>query len=363
MSNKKNNIYFDLLDLVRRNIRQLKPYRSARDDYDSGILLDANENSLGSPFGTEDGLNRYPSPHQNELRARIADYRSVEKENMFVGVGSDEAIDLLMRIFCRPGKDRILIAPPTYGMYKVSAQIHDVGVDEVLLTPKYQLQPEKMLEKVRDTTKLMFLCSPNNPTGNDLTLKDINYLINHFDGIVVVDEAYIDFSKQKSLAPMVREYPNLVVTQTFSKAFGLAGIRLGTAIASKAIIKLLSKVKAPYNINRLTSQYALEAFDHLDRIQQNIEKICDERDRLRKKLQEIEAVNQIMESDANFILFKVNQAYEVHKTLAEQGIIVRYRGNQPLCQNSLRVSVGTPEENDKFLEALKQITRGTGITI
>ncbi len=355
-SSKKTNTFFDLKELVRRNIRQLTPYRSARDDFQSGTLLDANENSFGSPFGKDDGLHRYPTPYQDEVRERIADFRSIQIENIFVGVGSDESIDLLMRIFCRPGKDHILIAPPTYGMYKVSAQIHDIAVDEVMLTSQYQLQPDKMLEQVRSTTKLLFLCSPNNPTGNDLRLEDIKYLIEQFEGIVVLDEAYIDFSERNSLAPLVREYPNLVILQTFSKAFGLAGIRLGMALASEEIIQFMAKVKAPYNLNKLTARCALEAFDNLNHVNENIEAIRKERGRLRGELDKIEAVNRVMPSDANFLLFKINHAYEMYRQLAEEGIIVRYRGNEPLCRNSLRVTVGTPEENDHFIDTLKRIT-------
>ncbi len=360
MSNSNNSkTYFDLQDLVRRNIRQLSPYRSARDDFQSGILLDANENSFGSPFGEDDGLNRYPTPHQDEVRERVAEFRSVQKDNIFVGVGSDESIDLLMRIFCQPGKDRILITPPTYGMYKVSAQIHDIEVDEVLLNSQYHLQPENVLDEVRADTKLLFLCSPNNPTGNDLKREDVEYLIREFDGIVVLDEAYVDFSERESLAPLVLKYPNLVILQTFSKAFGLAGIRLGMALASKEIIQLMAKVKAPYNLNKLTAQYALKAFENLDRVQENIQKIREERERLRVELNKIPTVNRIMPSDANFLLFKVDQAYEVYQQLAEEGIIVRYRGNEPLCKNSLRVTVGTREENDEFLATLKKV-KGEG---
>ena len=289
---------FNIENLVRDNILNLKPYRSARDDFDSGILLDANENSFGSPFENDLELNRYPMPYQEELRTKIAAFRNVEMENVFVGVGSDEAIDLLFRIFCSPVKDRIIINPPTYGMYKVSANINDVRIDEVLLTEDFQLQTEKILNRVTDFTKLIFVCSPNNPTANDIDRKDIIALLENFDGLVVVDEAYIDFSEQDSFAKAVKEYPNLIVLQTLSKAFGLAGIRLGIAIAHPEVIKYMMKVKAPYNINKLTSQAALKAFDNLDSVNKNISLIKNEKSRLIAALQKTEQVDRIFPSDA-----------------------------------------------------------------
>ncbi|HBX66899.1 MAG TPA: histidinol-phosphate transaminase, partial [Balneolaceae bacterium] len=222
----------DINNLVRENIKNLKPYRSARDDFDSGILLDANENSFGAPFADDLELNRYPMPYQEDLRAKIAAFRGVKQENVFVGVGSDEAIDLLYRIFCQPGKDSVIINPPTYGMYKVSADINDVDYDEVLLTEGFQLQPQKILEAVKPNTKMIFVCSPNNPTANSMALDDILSVLEGFDGMVIVDEAYIDFSQEHSLTALVDEYSNLVVLQTMSKSFGLAGIRLGIAIGS-----------------------------------------------------------------------------------------------------------------------------------
>ena len=252
----------DIQSLVRENIRNLTPYRSARDDFDSGVLLDANENSFGSTVRNSLDLHRYPDPTQDKLREVIAEYRGVEVENLFLGVGSDEPIDLLMRIFCEPGRDSIIITPPTYGMYKVSANINNVGVKEVLLTEKFQLQTDKIKEAADDSTKLLFLCSPNNPTANDMKRTDLLKLCTTFPGIVVVDEAYIDFSKQESMAAMVQQYPNLVVLQTFSKAFGLAGIRLGVAISNPEIISYMMRVKAPYNINKLTADTALKAFEN-----------------------------------------------------------------------------------------------------
>lgn len=346
---------FDPDKLVRENIRELKPYRSARDDFDKGVLLDANENSLGSPYPDHRELNRYPMPLQEELRERIASYRSVRQENVFVGVGSDEAIDLLFRIFCRPGKDRVLINPPTYGMYKVSAAINDVAVDEVLLDEDFQLRPDKILEAVREETKMIFVCSPNNPTANRMRKEDVRHLAGEFKGMLVIDEAYIDFSEEESHASWIDEFPNVVVLQTLSKAFGLAGIRLGIALADPGIISYMLKVKAPYNVNKLTSSAALKAFDHLSEVQNNIDRILEERDRVAGELQDIAAVEEVLPSDANFLLFRIAEAEKVYRKLAEKGVIVRYRGNEPGCRNGLRLTIGSREENDLFLKKLSEI--------
>lgn len=348
---KKNNIDA----LIRENIRNLKPYRSARDDFDTGILLDANENSFGAPFEDNFELNRYPMPYQEELREKIAAFRGVTKENVFVGVGSDEAIDLLFRIFCTPGKDRIIINPPTYGMYKVSANINDVAVDEVLLTEGFQLQPEKVLKAVQPNTKIIFICSPNNPTANSMNVTDIVKILEGFDGIVVVDEAYIDFSSQGSLANNLDDFPNLVVLQTLSKSFGLAGIRLGIALASPEVISYMMKVKAPYNVNKLTSRTAIQAFSNLENIKKNIKAILEERQRVIDTLVAYDAVEYVYPTDANFVLFKTKNALEVYKKIAEQGVIIRYRGNEPHCDDCLRLTIGTKAENDRFFEALEKI--------
>lgn len=346
---------FDIDNLVRENIRKLTPYRSARDDFDSGTLLDANENSYGSPVRSTLNLHRYPSPTQDELRDKIAEYRDVDRENIFLGVGSDEPIDLLMRIFCEPGKDSILITPPTYGMYKVAANINNIEVQEVLLTEKFQLQPDEIIEEAGDNCKLLFLCSPNNPTANDLKRTDLLKLVAKFKGIVVVDEAYIDFSRQESMAQMVQQYPNLVVLQTFSKAFGLAGIRLGIAISNPDIINYMLRVKAPYNINKLTADTAMKVFENMELMKFNISAIKDERGYVAEQLSLSSAVTKVYPSDANFILFKIENAKDVYQQLAERGVIVRYRGNEPLCEDSLRVTIGMPDENVKFLKALKEI--------
>lgn len=342
-------------DLVRENIRKLTPYRSARDDFDKGMLLDANENSLGSAVRNSLELHRYPTPTQDKLREKIAKWRQVDFENIFLGVGSDEPIDLLMRIFCEPGQDAIITTPPTYGMYKVAADINNIAVKEVLLTEKFHLRVDDVLKAADDQTKLLFLCSPNNPTANDLKQTDMLKLIEKFQGIVVVDEAYIDFSSRESSASLVQQYPNLVVLQTFSKSFGLAGIRLGIAISNPEIIQIMLKVKAPYNINKLSADVALKAFDHMDLMAFNIEKILEEREYVAEQLSHAAEVENVYPSDANFLLFKIKNAKQVYQKLAEKGVIVRYRGNEPHCEDCLRVTIGMPDENVRFLKTLKEV--------
>lgn len=345
----------DIHSLVRENIRNLKPYRSARDDFDKGILLDANENSFGAPFEDNFELNRYPMPYQEELREHIAAFRNVNRENVFVGVGSDEAIDLLFRIFCNPGKDRVIINPPTYGMYKVSANINDVAVDEVLLTEGFQLQPEKILSAVQPNTKIIFICSPNNPTANSMNVSDIVKVLEGFNGIVVVDEAYIDFSRQGSLANNLADFSNLVALQTMSKSFGLAGIRLGIAMANPEVISYMMKVKAPYNVNKLTSRAAIQAFSNMENITKNINSILEERQRVIDKLITYDSVEYVYPTDANFVLFKIDKALDIYKKIAEEGVIIRYRGNEPHCEDCLRLTIGTQPENDRFFKALEEI--------
>lgn len=344
---------FDLKKLIRPNIQKLKPYHSAREDFEKGLLLDANENSQGAPIENLKDLHRYPSPKQQELRSRIADFREVHSKNVFVGNGSDEAIDLLFRIFCKPGTDRIIITPPTYGMYRVSADIHDITADEVLLDGEFQPRVDEILNRATDNTKLLFLCSPNNPTGNLIERAKAEQLINEFSGIIVLDEAYIDFSEQESFAARVQQYPNLVVLQTMSKSFGLAGIRLGIAFASEAIINYLMKVKPPYNINALTSAAALDAFDHINAIERRIENIIHERDWLHEQLDELDIVKHIYKSRANFLLVKTEKSKQLYDQLASENIIVRYRGDQPGCDNCLRITVGTRDENNTLINALK----------
>ncbi len=345
----------DINSLIRQNIRNLKPYRSARDDFEKGLLLDANENSLGSPVRNPLDLHRYPTPAQNTLRKKIAKWRHVDYENIFLGVGSDEPIDLLMRIFCEPGRDSIMVTPPTYGMYKVAASINNIEVKEVLLTESFQLRPKEILDAADQSTKILYLCSPNNPTANSMKLTDMVKLVVSFPGIVVVDEAYIDFAKQESMVPLVQQYPNLVVLQTFSKSFGLAGIRLGIAISNPEIIRVMLQVKAPYNINKLTADVAMKAFENMALAKFNIEKILEEREYVAEQLLQAPQVEMVYPSDANFLLFKIKDALQVYHKLAENGVIVRYRGNEPHCENCLRVTIGMPDENIRFLKTLKLI--------
>ncbi len=349
------NSTFEIRNLVRPNILALAPYRCARDDYDSGILLDANENANGPTIPNAEGLNRYPSPYQWELKEKIGAFRGVSAKNIFVGVGSDEPIDLLIRVFCEPKTEAIVITPPTYGMYKVAASINDVHVITVPLTSDFQLETNKIIEKSNSSTKILFLCSPNNPTGNDLNHTDIETLIREFPGIVVVDEAYIDFSDKPSFASRVQDFENLVVLQTLSKSFGLAGIRLGIAFASEFIISLLSKIKAPYNINQLTSDVALKAFEHVDEMRSSVATLIEQRKFLETEFAKIPQVEKIFPSDSNFILIRIPNALHIYRTLPNLGVVIRYRGDQIHCEETLRITVGTAEENRTLLEAFKQV--------
>lgn len=345
----------DIDSLVRPNIRRLQPYRSARKEFGSGVLLDANENSMGAPSDSLEGLHRYPSPRHPRLRERIARWRGVESDNVFLGVGSDEAIDLLLRIFCEPGRDRVLVAPPTYGMYEVSARIHDAAVDRVEMDTAFQPRPEAMREAWGPRTKLLFLCSPNNPTGNLLDPDKVDRIIENFPGIVVVDEAYIDFCETPSRAPQVRERGNLVVLQTFSKSFGMAGARVGIAFAGEAVIRYIMKVKAPYNLSSPAAARAAEALDHIERMRRNASAIRRERERLGGLLEKLPHVQAVFPSHANFLLARFGDARRIWKELAEAGIIVRYRGDEPLCERCLRITVGRPEETDQLIETLKKL--------
>ncbi|WP_373549618.1 histidinol-phosphate transaminase [Haliscomenobacter sp.] len=341
----------EIANLVRPNIRKLVPYSSARSEFKgkAEVFLDANEN----PFET--GLNRYPDPLQWKLKAAISQLKAVPAEQIFLGNGSDEAIDLVVRIFCEPRQDHILILPPTYGMYQVSADIADVGLRSVSLTPDFQPDVDAILAAADEHSKILFICSPNNPTGNDVELERIRSLCAQFKGIVVVDEAYIDFSNQASCTSLLPEFPNLIVLQTFSKAWGMAGIRLGMAFASIEIIQLFNKVKPPYNINQLTQQIALEALEtSQDDYQQLLSTLLSERERLIKGLGELKFVEKIFPSDANFILVKMDDPNGTYQYLVEEGIIVRNRNSVHLCAGSLRITVGRPEENDALLTALNK---------
>ena len=341
----------EIANLVRPNIRKLVPYSSARSEFKgkAEVFLDANEN----PFET--GLNRYPDPLQWKLKAAISQLKGVPAEQIFLGNGSDEAIDLVVRIFCEPRQDHILILPPTYGMYQVSSDIADVGIRSVSLTPDFQPDVEAILAAADEHSKILFICSPNNPTGNDVELERIRSLCAQFKGIVVVDEAYIDFSNQASCTSLLSEFPNLIVLQTFSKAWGMAGIRLGMAFASTEIIQLFNKVKPPYNINQLTQQIALETLEtSQDDYRQLLSTLLSERERLIKGLGDLNFVEKIFPSDANFILVKMDDPSGTYQYLVEEGIIVRNRNSVHLCAGSLRITVGRPEENDALLTALNK---------
>ncbi len=342
--------------LLRPGIRSLKPYRSARDDFKSGMLLDANENPY-PPAGFPDSqLNRYPDPHCEVLRNRLSDLKNIEPESIFAGNGSDEAIDLLIRMFCEPGRDSILITPPTYGMYRVSADINGVSCVECPLNPDFSLDTDGILENgERDDVKLIFLCSPNNPTSNRLSREQVEMILSESQAIVVVDEAYIDFSEEPGLMPLIHEFPNLVILQTLSKAWGLAGIRLGMAFAQPWLINSMMRVKPPYNVNALTQQAALKALENTADFEEKVRLILSERKRLAENLAEMKLVEKVFPSDANFLLVRVQEAENIYRDLAAKGIVVRYRGDQLHCDNCLRITVGTPEENDTLLHALEKL--------
>lgn len=344
---------FDLNSLVRTNVKGLKPYSSARDEYVSDgarmVFLDANEN----PF--ENGVNRYPDPQQRNLKAVLAEQKGVGSERILLGNGSDEVLDLLFRAFCEPGIDNVITLPPTYGMYTVLADINAVANKAVLLTKDYQLDVEAILEAVNEQSKLLFICAPNNPTGNSFSLDDITKLLKEFKGIVVIDEAYIDFSPNESWVSKLDDFPNLVVTQTLSKAYGMAGVRLGICIASEDIISVLNKIKPPYNVNGLTQQKALSRITQTERIASEIRAIIEQKEILLKVLSEIKFVKHIYPSDANFILTEVDNAEKRYSELLAKGVVVRNRSKQPLCENTLRFTVGTKEENIKLIKVLKVI--------
>lgn len=341
---------FDINKLVRESVRELKPYSSARDEYVSDgsemVFLDANEN----PFNN--GVNRYPDPQQRNLKALLAEQRGVAVENLLLGNGSDEVLDLIFRAFCEPKTDNIITSPPTYGMYKVLAGVNDVKNKEVLLTSDFEPNVEGILKAVDQNTKLLFLCSPNNPTGNCFSEKRIKHLLESFKGLVVVDEAYIDFSEAESWLAQLQNYPNLIVTQTLSKAYGLAGIRLGICCASPGIISVLNKIKPPYNVNELTQQRALRHVLNPKMVHEEVRSILKERNELTKELLQFNFVLKIYPTDANFVLVKVDDADKRYQQLLDKGIVVRNRSTQPLCENTLRLTVGTQEENKKLIEAL-----------
>jgi histidinol-phosphate aminotransferase len=348
---------FDLNSLLRPHIAQLQPYTSARDEYTGkeGVFLDANENPYGSV--TDADFNRYPDPYQSALKEKIATIKNVRPSQIFLGNGSDEAIDLLYRAFCRPGIDNVILLPPTYGMYEVSASINDVETRKVSLTSDFQLQPEKIFDQIDSNTKIIFVCTPNNPSGNKVNRADVLLLLKQFNGLVVVDEAYIDFNDEPSFTTHLDEYPNLLVMQTFSKAWGLASLRLGMAFASEELIKILNKIKPPYNISGLTQDTVLEALGNQDKVEKMILEILKEREYLQSELEKLDFVKKIHPSQANFLLVEVPQATQVYNDLIDQKIIVRNRAKVLLCEDCLRITVGTREENTAFLKALQAVVK------
>lgn len=344
---------FNIDSLVRENIKSLKPYSSARTEYsgDASVFLDANENSYGSPL--DENFNRYPDPLQWELKEALSKIKGMPPKNIFVGNGSDEVIDLAFRIFCEPASDNVIICPPTYGMYKVCANINNVTVKEINLTLDFQLDVDRILEQIDSRTKLLFICSPNNPTGNNLNRTDIETLLNNFSGILIIDEAYINYSKQKTFLQELTEYENLLVMQTLSKAWGLAALRLGLAFASEKIIDLFNRVKPPYNINLASQQLGIKALEGINEVNANIKTTVVQRELMEQDLMKFDFIEKIYPSDANFILIKTKNADKLYQYLSGKKIIVRNRSRESLCENCIRVTVGTPMENMTLIEALK----------
>lgn len=339
--------------LIRENIKSLKPYSSARDEYKASgsemVFLDANEN----PY--ENGVNRYPDPKQTAVKIALSNVKKCNPENIVLGNGSDEILDLIFRAFCEPKKDNIIILPPTYGMYKVLADINDISIIEVLLTDSFQPKADDILKVADKNSKILFLCSPNNPTGNSFDNETVEKLLKEFNGIIVIDEAYIDFSSQKSWLNRLEEFPNLIVTQTLSKAYGMAGIRLGICYASLTIVGILNRIKPPYNVNLLTQSYALERIQNQEGVQVEIEKIQKNKIQLINALKKVSFITKVFTSDANFVLVKVDDANLRYNQLIKKGIVIRNRTTQPLCENCLRFTVGTTIENQKLIEVLKEI--------
>lgn len=338
----------ELEKLIRKNVLKLKPYSSARDDFQgtASVYLDANENPYSSEY------NRYPDPHQTTLKLRISEIKKAPVDQIFLGNGSDEPIDLLIRAFCEPGVDNVLIPQPTYGMYTVSAEVNNVEIKTVKLTPDFDLDMDSIKNAINDHTKLIFLCSPNNPSGNLLSFDKVKEVITLFNGLVIVDEAYIDFTNQDGFIPLINQYSNLVVLQTLSKAWGLAAIRLGMCFASKEIISVLNKIKPPYNISLLSQRAAEMELRQEERKNKWVAEILRQRNELAEQLSKVSLVKKVYPSDANFLLVKIDNAKKIYKKLVESGIIVRDRSNVILCEDCLRITVGTPSENKVLINQL-----------
>jgi len=336
--------------LIRKNISGLMPYSSARDEYsgEDAIFLDANENPYNS------GVNRYPDPLQLKLKTKIGQVKNIHYENIFLGNGSDEPIDLLIRAFCEPRQDNIISIKPTYGMYKVCADINNVEFREALLTKNHQIDKGGLLKLADKNSKLLFLCSPNNPTSNSLMRDDIIYIIANFEGLVILDEAYIDFSTQRSFLEKLENYPNLVILQTLSKAWGMAGVRLGMAFAQREIIQILSRIKYPYNINILTQRTALDRLSLIHEKEQWVKNIIEQREILKTKLAALPLVKEILPSDANFLMVKFDNPKQLFNYLIDKKIIVRDRSKIPLCEDCLRFTIGTATENEELMDALRK---------
>ena len=341
-----------LQELVRPNVWALQPYSSARDEYsgvEAHVFLDANENPYNRPN------NRYPDPLQVALKERIATLKHIRAEQLFLGNGSDEAIDLIFRVFCRPGVDNVVAIHPTYGMYQVCAEVNDVAYRTVSLDEQFQCHADALLAATDDFTKAIFLCSPNNPTGNSLDREAVEHLLQHFDGLVVVDEAYIDFAATPGYLSVLDRHPNLIVLQTFSKAWGSAAIRLGMAFASADIIRMFNKVKYPYNVNRLTQEAATHLLSRPQQLTEWVQTLLAERERVMQQFRQLPCCHTVYPTDANFFLARVTDAPRIYQQLVQQGIIVRNRSHIHLCQNCLRITIGTPQENNELLAALQTL--------
>ena len=347
---------FNLNELLRENIRNLTPYSSARDEFkgEASVYLDANENSLGSPLTK--WYNRYPDPMQWKIKEKLSEIKQVPATQIFLGNGSDECIDVIIRAVCEPGIDNIIICPPTYGMYQVSADINNVQVKKVPLTPAFQLDLPAIEEAIDDHTKAIFLCSPNNPTGNSLIKEDVEAILNNYFGLVGMDEAYINFSRHRSFIQELKDYPQLVILQTLSKAWGLAALRVGMAFASEEFIQVMNKVKPPYNINQASQDLVLSALEEVGQVNDMIRILVSERERLVLELRKLATVLDIYPSDANFLLVKVKDAKGLYNALLTEGIVVRDRSSVTLCEGCLRITVGTEAENDRLIEAIDKLS-------
>ena len=345
---------FNIINLVRDNVKRMKPYSTARDEFEDFdmadiIYLDANEN----PY--ENGVNRYPDPQQSNVKSVLATLNKVSKNQILLGNGSDEVLDLIFRAFCEPKVDNVITLPPTYGMYGVLANLNAIENREVLLSSDFQPKLEQIMREVDSNTKIIFLCSPNNPTGNSFSQENVRYLLKNFEGLVVIDEAYIDFAEKESWLNKLSDYPNLIITQTLSKAYGLAGIRLGICYASADVISILNKIKPPYNVNELTQRRSLDRLGETEKIKFEIASIVRQREVLLKILPNLKFVKKTYPTEANFILIKVDDANKRYNELIAKGIVIRNRTTQPLCENCLRLTIGTEEENKKLIEVLKQL--------